>query len=823
MQLTRTRLPLRIKPEDNQKLRNELRKNYSFLIDHVKDSLIREKLRIIKAERYMETQGEIYFSEEGEFFYFFIPKEKNFIEAGCLLPEEEGMSAFKEFRDLIKNILLPGLAGSEPHWMIYKATNANFNSLKGEAKHIEASAKDLEASDILRNEEIRAILRDINSAPTCSLNKLVENKNADEITDCVEKLIDNGFVNREFVVFCKNNNVQISRVNDLSIIQEASSRGIKCPFCERLFSDERIDQELKSTDFGKKMIKPNFWLVLLTLQALSRIGIDTSDILTKEEKDFRIFDILANQNHHLILLEVKDSPARLDEIFLFQSRISFYKPDIAIFITTTGLKPEAKLYLSKDQKVPLFIIEGIDDLEENLRQIFKIKKADYLSDVFSYFQPSTQLDIERIFSEYFIDNELESTYKELNEDEDTGVVSAQPSMISPSQTLSEELDIDIDIDIKRGKRKTEAPEAAEEETQLIEEVIPNGNTGYISMEEETEKTEEKPEEIDDETQTEDLSLSVGEKELEIDEITGRIKDTMPVEREQTDLLGTGEEFILEEQYASNFRTEDVQPSAVSAEEKFSDETREALSRKIIDELSSFGFSGRSAQIEKLISELCNIEVYSSSLVSEDGLNMIDCMKDEANSEMIAAISTEICNNVKNAFKDVDFPSPEYIYIGASKANLYINSFQPYLLTVLESLKGNLAEEEPAQLPGEMELRDVIMKKVLNDLSTIEGISGNIVASRDGLSIDFTFNDNDVDIDLLSSICSQIINDNEKYFNKLDRGDLKQLTIRTEKTLYSLILLAKDGVLISLLEPDISKEIWKTRLLNSAVMITSVFQ
>lgn len=870
MELSRLRLPIKIKPNDEERVRGELRRRFPVIIEAVREDFWK-LMSLQRIEERSPLSGEIYLSDGGLFLYFFIPRERNFVETGCLFENEEGRNTFQGFCDTVKETLLPGLRTAEPGWQPFRPVHPNFVLMKGEASHLVPTEKDLLSAVILRDERVRSLLALLKEKPQSFLEQLIPEEEREDAQRHIEMLISHGLIEREFIVFCRSNDVQISRVSEISAIEDASSRGLKCPFCERTFSEEKIEQSLKVTPFGMKMTKPNFWLVLQVLKLLADFGIDSQNILTRAAGNARVHDIFINFEHFLILVEVKETPPKLDEIFLFFSRIDFCKPDVAIFITPTPLSDEGRLYLRKHPGLPIIVIENMDELQEDFMNIFRQKRGAYIKDVFSNLAPYTQLDIAGTISTYFLEDELAplreifESISQLRAEPESGM--GAPEMPTAGRILAIE------------------EEFAEEDAFVPEEVIP---AGYTPMEEDLEKFSEDFEESLEIRKTEVLSADKGEdmarneeaaegegkaepafklefakktsadlaselRALREDLYSQETEDSERLEDELVDhkatpslimpegeevppepaaLTETGEEeleteqdasdsLLLEEQIDVEFGEEMSPGFEISQMEKAIDDSREQIARKIIDEIAVNGMSGQAPVLEEMLREFRTINSYTASILSREGLLMVGDGSGEFDSEVFGPLAVEIFRNIDSSLADIEIRDLRTIYISRSGEYIYMYPVSDYVLILHETLQGD-QDDEFSQLPGEAELRDIIMKKVLEDLGKTNGVVGNIVSSTDGLSIDYAFNE-DRDIDLLSSICSQIIGDNEKYLKRIGEAKLKQMVLFSEASLLSLIPLDSEGILISILEPQTSKETWKLKLGSSALMVASAFQ
>lgn len=127
----------------------------------------------------------------------------------------------------------------------------------------------------------------------------------------------------------------------------------------------------------------------------------------------------------------------------------------------------------------------------------------------------------------------------------------------------------------------------------------------------------------------------------------------------------------------------------------------------------------------------------------------------------------------------------------------------------------------SDLPGETVLREAIMKKVLDELSGVEGVLGNVVALSDGLPIDMQVPDS-INPELVGVILTQAIGDCQPEIEFLQLKPVYQYLLVTLEQSYSVMPINGEAYLISFLSGSVPREIWQNRLDSAVAMLSSAF-
>ncbi|HXE73015.1 MAG TPA: roadblock/LC7 domain-containing protein, partial [Candidatus Nitrosotenuis sp.] len=193
-------------------------------------------------------------------------------------------------------------------------------------------------------------------------------------------------------------------------------------------------------------------------------------------------------------------------------------------------------------------------------------------------------------------------------------------------------------------------------------------------------------------------------------------------------------------------------------------------------------------------------------------------------ELAAALQVEILDTFRRQMAEVDLGPLESILVEGGKGRLELHdTVQDLTLVVLEEERTDQSPEEAASgLPGEMTLREAILKKVLESVGRLEGVRGALVVERSGLPIDFQVEEG-VNVEVLGVVLTQALSDSERWLERLGLSPVRQVLLRTESQWYSLIPLSSEGSMITLLEPGTPRDTWSVRLAREAVMVASVLQ
>jgi len=95
----------------------------------------------------------------------------------------------------------------------------------------------------------------------------------------------------------------------------------------------------------------------------------------------------------------------------------------------------------------------------------------------------------------------------------------------------------------------------------------------------------------------------------------------------------------------------------------------------------------------------------------------------------------------------------------------------------------------------------MLEKILSDLNGVEGVTGSLIAGKDGLLISQRAPEG-IDVDLACAMASTLIGTGEKATKELKQGDVYQVMI--EGSAGKILLISgKDAILLAMTEPNVN--------------------
>lgn len=742
MKLKRERLNVVITEEQEKKFWEELQKDFPSYLQSIK-SQYQKKLGLPSLK--ISLNGEIFFSKD-LFLYYLISGDRSSIEAGSLVYSEEEQERFQNFLARIRDILSEYTGASLPLWREVQVSNPRFNFLRDETFAVTAVEEDISASGELNDPRARELLRKIHSSGLIYLEKLIPEENMTEAAPALQKLEDKGLITREYVITCFQSGKHITTVSSTSELQDAAEKGFKCYVCGKPVSEEKIEQLLMCTPKGSRLSEPNYWLLLQVVELLKKYGIPNSNILYNKDKDSETVEVFVNNDHHLILFELKEKKIKMEEVFIYLSRIKYSKPNLSVLLTLEKPQKDILNLLAEKCDVPVYTIGSLEEFDEHIGTILAGKRRDYSQEVLARFELLTSAEVSSLITEY---------------------------MYIPEELIQE---------VKEEVPAPLAEEAPPAEAPPPEAVLADASKIVEGM---FEKIEEKIEAMEE------------------------VKEILEAEVQEA----------LVEDFPAEIIPYEIYPATTAPPE----DTLEYSVKRIVEEAQS-GVSGKTSVIESMMQDMNSLNQCGSILVDSDGLLAVNAFPLSLDAEVTAAYSVEVSASFNRSLLEAGRVKPLSLTLEGRQVSYHLYPAGQMLLVVSEEEKARFIEdEEMAESPtGELALREAILKKVLEDLGAVEGVKANIVTSRDGLIIE-SFAREQIEKETYAALYGQLLVDNEKNLLKMGFDPVKQILIKTDSELISLIPLDMEGVLITFMEPNTVKDVWQSKLPGSAGMLASVLR
>ena len=790
MEIIRERISTTLTRDKSEKLWSELNNSYNSIINKMQSEL-REKIGLKNVNPQHFYLGDIFYSDSGQMLFYRFIEDENTLEAGSFIVTDEEKEAYSEFKSIIQNTISLIKTG-QIDWEPVLYTNKQFNLICEETEILTAQKREMNAAFEMKDDSLRNLLKQIKEKGCCFQEDLLSGPDDYETPGKLAKLEELGLITKEFFIFCRETGQQISRVNSLAALEDARAHGFKCFSCGRLISEEKISPQIKSSQLGEKFSHSNYWLALHLIYILENMGYNVNNAYYKTERENKVFDLFYKTMDQFFMFEVKDDPLKLEEVFLFLSRVNFYKPFRAVLISSHTVSPEVKLYLKNSQgNIPITLIEGIKNLESEINNCFLDVKKMYQENLFKSFSPQTYLKVKELLSEKFFPiAETEEAVEEIEEAPKPELVEITreiPAVIIPEE--SEEL-VQMEDEVPEVSRTTE---------------LQPDMTAEIILEPESEEIEI-PEISQEEPSQEEIPPAVEElEEIPVEE-TG--------EKKQEE---AAEEYVME--FMESLPTEVLPVEELAMGIDTSEEDLDSQAQNILDFIDSEGISGQYPRIKEEIDKISSIGPYSSAIVDINGLIIASHLNEKLNGEALAAYSSGIMENIRNFLEESGIASAQTIHLEGKGGRIKIFPGKEVFVLTYEERKAGEIEDEGGMLPGETVLREAILKKVLENLSHTDGVMGSVIAGRDGLIIETNLPFS-LDPDSLGYLSSMVINENEHYMESIEGGPIRQIMIKSPETLYNIIPIEAEGIFTTCLDPYVPREVWQSQLPQSAMMIKS---
>lgn len=794
MEIVRERISTTLTQSAGRKLWSELFQNYKSIIHGIQND-VRERVGLPSVDNKAFYRGDIFFTDAGQLLYYQYLKDENCLETGSLINSEEENPVYVQFRETIDNAL--NLRKTGKGWKAVPFTNNQYNLIKQEASILKIDKKEMNAAFEMKDDVLRNLLRTITERGSCFQDEILKGPGDFETPVHLGKLEELGLISKEFFIFCHDTGQQISRVNSLAALEDARDHGFKCFSCGRLISEERISPQIKSSELGLKFSQSNYWLALHLIYVLENMGYKVDEVAYKTEKENRVFDLFYNVLDQFLMFEVKDEPIKLEEMFLFLSRINFYKPVRAILMSSHEVSPEVNLYLKNYKgSTPLTLIEGLDNLESKISRSFESITENYQKELFKTFGDQTLVGVMDMFTEKYFAG-VEKIVEEAEKEEEKAEEEI-PAVTELIEGISE---------VMPGEDLTSIPAVTGEIPLAIQtmEIMPEMTT-QISLEPGEEEDLEITEISDEEAVEEETAETVLEMAEEI------VLEEMEKQKEEA-----AEEFVID--FMESLPTEVLPVDELSMGIDTSEEDLDNQSQAILQFIKDEGIAGNSAKIKDELEKINDIGLYSSVVIDTNGLVISNDLAVTIKAAPLAAYSSAIVDNIQNFLEESGMAKAQSIHLEGKTGRIKIYPGEKASVVAYEERKAGDYEDEGGMLPGETVLREAILKKVLENLSKTDGIVGSVIAGRDGLIIETNLPAS-LDSDTLGYLSSMVINENERYLEVIEGGPIRQILIKTPETFYNIIPIEAEGIFTTCLDPYIPREVWQSQLPQSAMMIKS---
>lgn len=192
-------------------------------------------------------------------------------------------------------------------------------------------------------------------------------------------LQEGDLVSSDLMIVCSKTGEQVLRAPDQEALDQAAAAGVRCA-CGATVEKERTEEALSLTGLGRHLLDGSWWMTVLLMEELGRLGIGRNAMLVEQIADGDEVDCFADVSGALVIFELKDKEFSLGNAYSFGSKFAIHKPAYAVVVTTANVGNDAKEHfkkafsagddrLSREAETRIEYVEGLDQLQGGLDEI----------------------------------------------------------------------------------------------------------------------------------------------------------------------------------------------------------------------------------------------------------------------------------------------------------------------------------------------------------------------------------------------------------------------------------------------------------------------
>jgi predicted regulator of Ras-like GTPase activity (Roadblock/LC7/MglB family) len=270
--------------------------------------------------------------------------------------------------------------------------------------------------------------------------------------------------------------------------------------------------------------------------------------------------------------------------------------------------------------------------------------------------------------------------------------------------------------------------------------------------------------------------------------------------------------------------QELLPGPVALPDQDREGVLETLVPGLLAHLASSGPGGDDEALEEYLRQVAELEECSAMLADSDGLAFLGELDTMEESDLVCALHVELLGSVRRILDEVGAADPEALFLEGAGGFFQLHPSVEGLSLLVNLGRGDtrFEDEVTASLPGEMALREAMLKKSLEDMSRLDGVRGSLVSQREGLPIEALLPE-ELQAERLAALLAHLVVECEAFADPIGMGPLRQVLLQTSEAWYSVLLLGAEGFLATVLEPGTSREIWRHRLQRESRTVASVLR
>lgn len=164
-----------------------------------------------------------------------------------------------------------------------------------------------------------------------------------------DSLITAGVLERDVVIVCNTTREQIARVPDKATLKDLARVRLRCA-CGRPIEEEQPEMLYTITDIGRVLLDKSRWMSVLVQNELTTLGVPTDDIILECQIGSDEIDCIAQISGEIAIFELKDKDFSIGNAYSFGAKMSIFKVEHAVIVTTEGISPDVKEHFNRTRE-----------------------------------------------------------------------------------------------------------------------------------------------------------------------------------------------------------------------------------------------------------------------------------------------------------------------------------------------------------------------------------------------------------------------------------------------------------------------------------------
>lgn len=343
------------------------------------------------------------------------------VEIGMLnrVEKEEREELITEFGNVIEQAINESLDGRKTRYMDFNWRELQFESdsvqqvissigdqSEVEFNNAQIEERKLRAAEALADKERRETLINLSQSGFARESDVIVNReDSERVESAMEKLVENGLLNEEYLLECKQTGSPLTRLDTPEKLENDEIGNLRCASCGSAYREENVSKGYLPSDLGRELIGSSHWMEVWVTSRLVDSGVNLDSIYWNMAESGEEIDIAVDVLGQLWIFELKDREFGPGDAYPLNYRQSRYGADRMFIVTTEKVSENAKQVFEEavresrgSRKEPVYI-EGLDETEGILEREINNASIRYASYRLGPLSQVTGFDIGKLLSD----------------------------------------------------------------------------------------------------------------------------------------------------------------------------------------------------------------------------------------------------------------------------------------------------------------------------------------------------------------------------------------------------------------------------------------